>query len=520
MSLTDTIIADPPPASSAGSSTETDRRFARTLAAIAIGWGTIAAIVYYAQGLTLSHYDAKAHLVVARRIIDNLTPGWEQIGAVWLPLPHLLNFIPVQIDLFYRTGATAVAISIASFGLAVYAMTRLIVEATGSRTGAVAAALLLALNPNVLYLQSTAMTEPLLIGLLLLSAWMMLRWTADPPKWRRAAGWSLVAAGMTRYEAWPFTGAVLVLAAGARWWKGDPFRSVITDTARLAVYPIVSYLWFMAHSRVTVGAWFVTGGFYVPDPAMQGHPLTVTKAVAYGASQLGSYVLLGAAVGAVFLIVRTALSQRQPKPALLVPLALTAVAALPWHAFHQGHPLRIRYMVPTVVAAIVCSGIGIGLLKRNRQRLAAVVLVLAVLATVRPFDPRARMVVEAQWDTQRSRERRWITACMAEREPNDVVLMSMGALAHYMQELSHAGYHIRDFLFEGNTWLWEAALASPADHVNWMVIEEIQKGGDRLSRRAASDPAFLRGFVRACEGGGVALYKKIKPQSPTPNPQE
>ncbi len=25
--------------------------------------------------------------------------GWQQIGAVWLPLPHLLNAIPVQIDL-------------------------------------------------------------------------------------------------------------------------------------------------------------------------------------------------------------------------------------------------------------------------------------------------------------------------------------------------------------------------------------------------------------------------------------
>ena len=49
-------------------------------------------------GLSLSHYDAKAHLVVARRIFDSLTPSWEQIGAVWLPLPHVLNALPVQID--------------------------------------------------------------------------------------------------------------------------------------------------------------------------------------------------------------------------------------------------------------------------------------------------------------------------------------------------------------------------------------------------------------------------------------
>jgi hypothetical protein len=55
--------------------------------------------LYYAQaGLTNSHYDARAHLVVARRVFDSLTPGWQQIGAVWLPLPHMLNMVPVQVD--------------------------------------------------------------------------------------------------------------------------------------------------------------------------------------------------------------------------------------------------------------------------------------------------------------------------------------------------------------------------------------------------------------------------------------
>ncbi|PYR07551.1 MAG: hypothetical protein DMG00_16745, partial [Acidobacteria bacterium] len=89
----------------------------------AIGWaaalvGAIAAWHYHGLGLTLTHYDARGHLIVARRIFDSITPGWQQIGAVWLPLPHLLNAIPVQVDFFYRTGASAVAISIAAFAVA------------------------------------------------------------------------------------------------------------------------------------------------------------------------------------------------------------------------------------------------------------------------------------------------------------------------------------------------------------------------------------------------------------------
>ena len=70
--------------------------------AASLGGATIA-LYYHRLGLTLSHYDARGHLIVARRIIDSITPGWQQIGAVWLPLPHVLNAIPVQIDAFYRT---------------------------------------------------------------------------------------------------------------------------------------------------------------------------------------------------------------------------------------------------------------------------------------------------------------------------------------------------------------------------------------------------------------------------------
>ena len=106
----------------------------RVLGALAAILGTFAASVYWRAGLSLSHYDAKAHLVVSRRILDSLTPSWEQIGAVWLPLPHVLNALPVQIDWMYRTGASAIAISIASFAITVAAVSAIVRTTTRSRT--------------------------------------------------------------------------------------------------------------------------------------------------------------------------------------------------------------------------------------------------------------------------------------------------------------------------------------------------------------------------------------------------
>src|SRR5262245_50842682 len=119
----------------------------------------MAAFRYYRLGLTLSHYDARGHLIVARRIVDSMTPGWQQIGAVWLPLPHLLSAVPVQIDWFYQTGASAVLISVLSFALATAAIAWIAGTLTSSASAALVSAAVFALNPNVVYLQATPMTE-------------------------------------------------------------------------------------------------------------------------------------------------------------------------------------------------------------------------------------------------------------------------------------------------------------------------------------------------------------------------
>jgi len=40
------------------------------------------------------------------------------------------------------------------------------------------------------------------------------------------------------------------------------------------------------------------------------------------------------------------------------------------------------------------------------------------------------------------------------------------------------------------------------------MIEEKAEGGDMLARRSREKPDFLKGYVRVCEGAGLALYKR------------
>ena len=60
------------------------------LAAAALTLLSSAAVWYFFSHGYLQWYgDAEAHLNNARRIFDSLTPGYDQLGTPWLPLPHL-----------------------------------------------------------------------------------------------------------------------------------------------------------------------------------------------------------------------------------------------------------------------------------------------------------------------------------------------------------------------------------------------------------------------------------------------
>ena len=496
-------------------------RFPKLVAVSGLLVGTAAALVYFRRGLTLSHYDAKAHLVVARRVLDSLTPEYSQIGAVWLPLPHVLNLLPVQIDWFYRTGASAVAISVCAFAVACYAIAYLVLRITGSRAAATIGVAMFAFDPDVLYLQSTPMTEPLLFGLVLLSISLVYDWVeacdrtkALPPipapavvkRARRRAGWCLILACLTRYEAWPVTAAVISIGLVALYRSGLPMKVTLRETANLAIYPVLAILMFFFHSWFTTGAWFVTGGFYVPDNVATGNPWKALMAVVYGMRILiGTPFLLVALAGIVAVLVRGL--ARTERAASLVVLALVGLIALPAYAFFNGHPFRMRYMIAPSAGAAVFVGIALGTLTGAWRYAATAVAAVWLLATVRPLDAQAPMVQEAQWDVPFSVARHTVTGCLMREYHGERILASMGSLAHYMQELSHAGINIRDFVHEGTLPYWQEAIEAPQGRVGWILLEERAEGGDVLAQRARASSAFTTGFVRVCADGGVALYK-------------
>jgi hypothetical protein len=488
-------------------------------AACAACGGVLVAVHYAHLGLTLSHYDARGHLVVSRRIIDSITPGWQQVGAVWLPLPHVLNALPAQIDAFYRTGASAVAISIASFAISTAAIAWIVASLTGSALAGAAGAAVFALNPSVLYLQATPLTEPLLLGLTLLSVALLVAWcrpatfgTAATAALRvggigaDAVGVALALACLTRYEAWPVTASALALAVWVRSRAGETISQAVRVTLRVAVYPAAAIAAFLLFSRIVVGEWFVSGGFFVPENAAQGNVGAVIREIAWGLRALSGATLMTAGAAGAAVAAAVALTRRS-RSIVVLPLALAAAAALPGAAFYDGHPFRVRYMVPLIAAEAVCAGLGAGTFKRAAPWTSAALLAFALIE-LHPLDAASPMVAEAQWDRPNVAARETVGRCLLQAYRGETIMASMGSLGHYMQELSPQGFSLRDFLHEGNGDIWLAALNGPRPYVGWLLIEEKAEGGDMLAKIARENPRFLEGFSRVCEGAGVALYRR------------
>ena len=492
-------------------------------------FGAAAAVHYANLGLTLTHYDARAHLVVARRILDSLTPGWQQIGAVWLPLPHLLNAVPVQVDAWYRSGASAVAISVLSMALACGSLAALVVRTTGSRVAALTGAALMMLNPNVLYLQSTPMTEPLLFGLSLLSIALTSQWLDEHrvpstdnrvphseyrvpnAEYRVPAGASvaLAASCMTRYEAWPIAAAVVTLAMLVMLRRGAPLAIAARAGAWLSLWPIVAVIVFSMNSRWVIGSWFVPSDFFVPENVKAiGNPAEAWRQIDEGLRLLaGSALVWSGYLGAA--LVAFALIRRRTPHSLVLLLAMAAAAALPMVAYLKGHPFRIRYDLPLVTAAAALAAGGIAVLPALLRLPAAALVLTGTLLQLTPFDNSAPLVQESQREIGAMAGRRVVTAYLRDHYDGTTIMMSMGSLAHYMHDLSNEGFEIRTFLQEGNGEIWRFAMLRPRGHAGWLMFERHAEGGDTLFH-AAQRPRWLEGFELVAEGGGVSLYRAVQ----------
>ncbi len=457
--------------------------------------GITAARWYLARGYSLYDGDAESHLDIARRILDSRTPGWEQLGTVWLPLPHLLMVPFAMHDAWWRSGATGAIPSCACFILAgafLYAAARRMNRSEGA---GLAAALIFAFNPNMLYLQSTPMTEPVQMAAVAALVWATL-WFRDTQSTRAAIAAAVAsnAASLTRYESWfliPFVCLYFLVIAKDK-------RLAILFGALAGVGPL---LWLAQNFYYYRNAFEFYNG---PYSAMAIYRRQLAQGLRYPTDHNWASSILYYRTAARLVVGRPALIAGIGGAIVAIwkrawwPLALLLLVPLffVWSLHSGGAVITLpqlgpfsfyntRYAIAVLPLAALAAGALVALLPERFQIAGAVVLAVGVSLPMwmasgsgNPAvagDPAGDAGASICWKEARENSelrRGWTVPAAGFLEDNyrrgSGILFTFGRLS---EVLRRAGIPLREGFHEGNGRIWGATLADPGRllHEEWAL---------------------------------------------------
>lgn len=193
----------------------------------------IAYIITLKLNYVVAYNDARAHMNMARLVTDNLTPGLAQIGSVWLPLDHLLKLLLVWQNGLWQSGFAGALWSMVAYVGTIWVLYVFMRDALKSVSAALVGACIFALNMNVLYMQSTPMTELLLLLFFTAASYYLWKWAMQKKVLDLVfAAFFVFLATFTRYDGWFLYayGAAMVLFVA---FRQAYLKEQGTDTTRI-----------------------------------------------------------------------------------------------------------------------------------------------------------------------------------------------------------------------------------------------------------------------------------------------
>jgi hypothetical protein len=495
---------------------------------------------YFRHNDLLLYGDAVAHINIARRVFDSQTPGLLQLGTVWLPLPHLLMIPFLWSDSMWQNGVGGSIPSMIAYVLGTVGIFRLvhgIMDADlhtkpAASVGAWAAALVYAANPNMMYMQATAMTESIYLALFVWAVVYFAEFVrslrqnenqdadADTDKSPTQAGYSpllgcaacLAGAELTRYDGWFLAGVmgVAVVIITLRRWRNRDLRYVAVKF--LLAIAIVPILWLTYNQAIYGNALAFANGPYsaraieqrvaAPNPAL--HNAGVAAIYFLKSAQLNMAVgnwgrfWLVAALLVLAIVLWRRRAQLTSLLLLWIPLPFYALSiaygSVPLHvqtwwpfvAFNQRYGLELLPMFAVSAGALTASVFLAGASGRHRGKLVAAILALVVVSYASLWKAGPQCLVEAQ--------KNWAVRHALNSEVQEVVsrlprnTRFLMDISEHVGIMEQAGVPLRQVINNDNhrQWkhpsdpegLWERALADPPRYVDIVIVFD----GDLVDR--------------------------------------
>lgn len=491
------------------------------LALLSVG----AFVLYYRNGLGLAYNDARSHLDIGRRVVEGLKPGFAQLGSVWLPLTHILMIPTIWNDFMWHSGLSGALQSMIAYvatGILIYLFLR---ELDVGLLGRVAGVALFALNSNILYLQSTAMTELLLLATMTAGAYQLLLWykTDNIAFLIKSAFWIMLST-LVRYDGWFLFLFVAMIVFVYVWSRRGYSVAEGTVLLYLTLAGFGIGLWFLwnilifkdplyfifgpysAHTQqdqlqaagvlITKGNWFLSLKFYV-------------YALAYNSGALSMVLgLIGACV--LWLDRRKTIGVRVATTALIAPFLFNVLALYLGHSvlFIQGLSgdtwFNVRYGVMMMPSIAIFIGYLVDRFKSGRIVLIGLLVGVLFFSftsadTVTIDDAR---VGSSQKNV--SEVSNWLAA-NAKNTPGFVLISA----ASHDAIIFSSGLPMKKFIHEGTGSYWVSATESPDRWARWIIMRTYSD--DDLTWRLVSKSAGFERYTLVKQFPFADIYE-IKPE--------
>jgi hypothetical protein len=508
-----------------------EETFPFALAAVLLSF--IALLICFSRGYLLLYGDAVAHLGIARRILDSRNPGLVQLGGVWLPLPHLLMLPFVQKMEWWQNGLAGAWPSLICYIASVAGIYRLARHLL-KRRWAIAATAFYALNPNLLYLATTAMTEPLFLALFIWTTLLTVECVAAIHAARHAVvarrmilvGIFILAAVYTRYDGWILGAAAWCVITFVLASRREVWRQVRPSFALFTLLTVAGPIGWLAYNQhfyhdpldFIRGPYSASAiekktssagsaqhvGWHSPFWAFVYYVRTAQLDTSFWET---GYLVTAAAIAGLILAIRRRLAL--PSLLLWIPLPFyiysVAYGSVPifipqlWpHSYYNS-----RYGVEMLPAFALFALLAVQwiegrwslsqpLVKRLMQ---PIVLLLIALNTVGMMYRTPLVLKEAITNSTTRVGFETTLARQLLAFPKGAVILMYNS--DHVGALQDAGIPLRQTINEGDYDSFEAALAAPAEHAAYVVAI----AGDPVSAAVAAHPEGLTELTILCTTG-------------------
>jgi hypothetical protein len=487
---------------------------------------------YYSNNLNLPYADAISRLNIARKVIDNVTPGLTQVGNVWLPLPQLLMLPFIWNNYLWHSGIAGYLMSGSMYilgGLFVYKAAKLISK---SVIGALCSLGIYALNINLIYLQTTAMSESIFLCTLAATMYFFILWfeTKRTPHLIMAA-LSVSAMTLTRYEGLAMLIPSIPMVFIYSYIKDRKYHSAESNIWIYSALACLGFSLWTLYLTVIFGDPLYWKTYYATPQATGGAEAAFTQAKPFTAAlwqyftsftwMIGIIPTIFAIIGTIVMLIISYIKKSWIFMPMLLPLSIFLFMVL---TLQRNTPI----VQPDLSWTNILNGetsMGTGFnIRYGLLLLPWVAIISAYLFKLKPVALNllvfSLMLIQfhTYWmhdytvifkipDHVLIKPYHNFTNWIDHNYDDGKILISAGSMEDQMFQ---TGFNYSTFIHEGAGKYWQESLDNPSRYAKWVIID-YGNTSDSLAKQMNREDILDREYKLVYQENQLKVFKKIQP---------